>query len=43
MMDSATGTNIFPSSPCSVTSGRKTMTMIMMPEATGSVTSRTAR
>ena len=43
MIDSATGTNSLPSSPCRVTSGRKTMTMIVMPEATGRVTSRTAR
>ncbi len=40
---SATGLKSLPSSPCSVSSGRNTITMIAMPEATGSVTSRTAR
>ena len=34
-IDSATGLNSLPSSPCSASSGRNTMTMIAMPEATG--------
>ena len=43
MMASATGMNSFPSSPCSVSSGTKTMMMISTPEATGSSTSHTDR
>jgi hypothetical protein len=42
-MVSATGTNSLPSSPCRVSSGRNTVTMIRMPEVTGVATSRTAR
>ncbi|MPN57990.1 hypothetical protein SDC9_205686 [bioreactor metagenome] len=42
-MVSATGPNILPSSPCSVSSGRKTRMMMTMPEATGAATSRAAR
>jgi hypothetical protein len=42
-MVSATGTNSLPSSPCRVSSGRNTMMMIRMPEATGTATSRVAR
>ena len=43
MMASATGMNSLPSSPCSVSSGTKTMMMISTPEATGSSTSHTER
>lgn len=39
---SATGINSLPSSPCSVSSGRNTMTMMPMPEVTGTTTSRNA-
>jgi len=40
---SATGVNSLPSSPCSVRSGKKTMMMMPMPDATRTETSRTAR
>ena len=39
-MVSATGPNSLPSSPCRVSSGRNTMTMMTMPEVTGAATSR---
>ena len=39
----ATGPNILPSSPCKVSSGRKTIRMMRMPEVTGAATSRAAR
>ena len=43
MIEYATGLNILPSSPSSVSSGRNTITMIAMPDDTGTVTSFTAR
>ncbi len=36
---SATGMNSLPSRPCSVSSGRNTITMMTMPEVTGTTTS----
>ena len=42
VMVSATGANSRPSSPCSDSSGRKTVTMMTTPETSGTATSRTA-
>ena len=42
-MVAATGMNSLPSKPCRLSSGKKTMTMIRMPEVMGAATSRAER